>query len=847
MDTFKINPPAYSEWRSYSIEYHFLLKYITQKSQEPGYTEADKENFLIILESQIGKFCDFLTATINEIWQRVEYCEQLIQTLPHLDSEGQEITIGEAGEVNAIATGQIFELMKYRLENFTALSKIVLRHKEITNIGITYEFDEMLKTYSITDENLIDRVIVRRLMRIYFYLQNGSIEGIADYLGIRGGSDNFETTITGWIDPEILESLIKKLQKNMDYYIDEDINEADMHADRQTPSKELVSDSESNSLATETKISNTNSGTKLPIEFDKSTELLHPIGYSTLYFDNKLNIYHDLLSSSKKSEIIKIRWRSGNNQQFPSNTSAIIEPTLVNDDKPASIQTHENYPVPIDFASIESEKYSEQWTGEPSVLERFYISKSGVSAFLASEYHIEKKKKKLEGNNWIYSHVNQPYSLFQQIQRKIVLENQHPTLRTHGYYYSFRSKPTCTDSQVDIQIIQNLRVLREDNLDGVERCGDSWFRLDVPELSSIDKSINKNDSKMFSPAIIKITLKNRMWPTWLYDLVFYQESVYWISNFDPYIYGVSMLMENHTHLLPYWCFEASHPSLTEDIYSSSFETDSSDSSIISIKINQTNGKTIEEKIENNESLETDIKKNTNRAILSIKVNPGIGNMALKKKFELHRSSSVSTMLSSNLKSTSYALAQKSENPGFYDPSTQRKDFGKLNRNNYKFNIGQSIKHHSNSSPLLSHLGINQINNYILSQPVIVLKKDPKTKNNFLNMESAPLLGNTFGTEHTNEIQQSLNISHEFEAENENYQNLSTIRKIYNRIVMSIVWMIYMLLKIIFYTIVLATVSAIVYILIYHWEEIAEYIVDILSRILKWFDSLPWRIGINLVF
>ncbi|PVU98922.1 hypothetical protein BB559_001134, partial [Furculomyces boomerangus] len=205
MDTFKINPPAYSEWRSYSIEYHFLLKYITQKSQEPGYTEADKENFLIILESQIGKFCDFLTATINEIWQRVEYCEQLIQTLPHLDSEGQEITIGEAGEVNAIATGQIFELMKYRLENFTALSKIVLRHKEITNIGITYEFDEMLKTYSITDENLIDRVIVRRLMRIYFYLQNGSIEGIADYLGIRGGSDNFETTITGWIDPEILE------------------------------------------------------------------------------------------------------------------------------------------------------------------------------------------------------------------------------------------------------------------------------------------------------------------------------------------------------------------------------------------------------------------------------------------------------------------------------------------------------------------------------------------------------------------------------------------------------------------------------------------------------------------
>ncbi|OMJ19556.1 hypothetical protein AYI70_g4664 [Smittium culicis] len=149
----------------------------------------------------------------------VDYCEQLVQTLPHLDREGQEITIGEAGEVNSIATAQILELIKFRKENFTALCKIVLLFNEITKIGINFEFNECLSKYNICDENLTDKIVVRRLLKVYSCLQTDLPTDYNAYgsLGF-GTSDTFETVLTGWVDPQNTNSLLKDLLKYMDHY-----------------------------------------------------------------------------------------------------------------------------------------------------------------------------------------------------------------------------------------------------------------------------------------------------------------------------------------------------------------------------------------------------------------------------------------------------------------------------------------------------------------------------------------------------------------------------------------------------------------------------------------------------
>ncbi|OMJ28846.1 Vacuolar transporter chaperone 4 [Smittium culicis] len=340
----------------------------------------------------------------------VDYCEQLVQTLPHLDREGQEITIGEAGEVNSISTAQILELIKFRKENFTALCKIVLLFNDITKIGINFEFNECLSKYNICDENLTDKIVVRRLLKVYSCLQTDLSSDSNAYgsLGF-GTSDTFETVLTGWVDPQNTNSLLKDLLKYMDHY-----------------------------------------------------------------------------------------------------------------------SPYENPELDNEVTFIERESFFEAWSYEPSEVDKLYIPFNSVGSFLSSEYHIEKRKKKLVGNQWSSFQNSQSISLFQQIQRSIILKKLKPSIRTQGYYYNLRGKNN--DSQAFVEITTDLKFLKEDNVESYGRADNSWFRENIPDLSELPRDIKYNESKTFFPTVIKITLKDKKWPSWLHDL----------------------------------CFDAAHPSLTED-------------------------------------------------------------------------------------------------------------------------------------------------------------------------------------------------------------------------------------------------------------------------------------------
>ncbi|OMJ19555.1 hypothetical protein AYI70_g4663 [Smittium culicis] len=107
--------------------------------------------------------------------------------------------------------------------------------------------------------------------------------------------------------------------------------------------------------------------------------------------------------------------------------------------------------------------------------------------------------------------------------------------KTQGYYYNLRGKND--DSQVFVEITTDLKFLKEDNLESYGRTDNSWFRENIPDLSELPRDIKYNESKTFFPAVIKITLKDKKWPSWLHDL----------------------------------CFDAAHPSLTEDFVPSEGE------------------------------------------------------------------------------------------------------------------------------------------------------------------------------------------------------------------------------------------------------------------------------------
>ncbi|OMH81956.1 Vacuolar transporter chaperone 4 [Zancudomyces culisetae] len=456
---------------------------------------------------------------------------------------------------------------------------------------------ELKKKYPISDEDITDRVIVRRLMKIYLFLQDrgaGEIEvGHAD---INRNNDTFEAVVTGWVDPSRADIVVQNLLQHMEYYTDEEINETNFCGELNIDNSHYKNSTDSDKVKKENVLPNyQRSPDASSDEGNISLTNLQPVGYYTMYFDKNLDIYHELIDGRKKVKAVKIRWRSEDpmmtaNLAHPScsippeyaenSSNNLFDSSVLDSSKTDDtfLEKIKNQAIENDkYVSIEMETVPEWWSGEISFVDRVFIPLDGVGDFLTSEYRVGKRRGKIGGNNRISLQNAQPYKIFQQIQRKIIIEKLAATLLTHANYMYFRDK--ANDPSVLVEVMMDLKVTRKDNMDGIDRIGDFWKHVTAEDnASNPSMSFPERDSVFFRPMVIKITLKEKKWPTWLYDMVFHNENIYWTFGFNAYVYGVAMLVEQYTTKLPYWCFEAGHPSISLIPYNSDYSRNSSDGS-----------------------------------------------------------------------------------------------------------------------------------------------------------------------------------------------------------------------------------------------------------------------------
>lgn len=200
---------------------------------------------------------------------------------------------------------------------------------------------------------------------------------------------------------------------------------------------------------------------------------------------------------------------------------------------------------------IERKTHREDWTGEKSVKARFSLKEKNVNAFLSGKMSVDSvfEKMRREGRK-SEKEISDLAQLAQEIQYSVITRKLVPVTRS---FYSRTAFQLPGDARVRISLDTQLTLIREDNLDGQDRCGKNWRRMDI----GIDHPFSQlppEDIERFPYAVLEVKLQTQAGqdpPEWARELIS-SHLVEVVPKFSKFIHGTATLFPTRIHLLPYW-------------------------------------------------------------------------------------------------------------------------------------------------------------------------------------------------------------------------------------------------------------------------------------------------------
>lgn len=200
---------------------------------------------------------------------------------------------------------------------------------------------------------------------------------------------------------------------------------------------------------------------------------------------------------------------------------------------------------------VERKTHREDWTGEKSVKARFSLKEKNVNGFLSGKMTVEEvfAKMKREGKK-SEKEINDLEQLAREIQYRVITRKLVPVTRS---FYNRTAFQLPGDARVRISLDTELTMTREDNLDGRERAGKNWRRMDI----GIDfpfSQLKPEDVERFPYAVLEVKLQTQAGqepPEWVRELIS-SHLVEAVPKFSKFIHGTTTLFPTRIHLLPYW-------------------------------------------------------------------------------------------------------------------------------------------------------------------------------------------------------------------------------------------------------------------------------------------------------
>lgn len=241
---------------------------------------------------------------------------------------------------------------------------------------------------------------------------------------------------------------------------------------------------------------------------------------SSIYFDNPetWELYAGRLKKTEGAEAIRLRWYGG------MDTETIF---------------------------VERKTHREDWTGEKSVKARFSLKEKNVNAFLSGKMKVESvfEKARKEGKK-SEKEIADLEQLAREIQYRVITRRLVPVTRS---FYNRTAFQLPGDARVRISLDTELTMTREDNLDGRDRAGKNWRRMDI----GIDYPFSQlppEDVERFPYAVLEVKLQTQAGqepPEWVRELIS-SHLVEAVPKFSKFIHGTATLFPTRINLLPFW-------------------------------------------------------------------------------------------------------------------------------------------------------------------------------------------------------------------------------------------------------------------------------------------------------
>lgn len=241
---------------------------------------------------------------------------------------------------------------------------------------------------------------------------------------------------------------------------------------------------------------------------------------SSIYYDNPetWELYTGRLKKTEGAEAIRLRWYGG------MDTETIF---------------------------VERKTHREDWTGEKSVKARFSLKEKNVNAFLEGKLTVESvfEKMRRDGKK-TKKEIADLEQLAREIQYRVITRKLVPVTRS---FYNRTAFQLPGDARVRISLDTELTMVREDNLDGRDRAGKNWRRMDI----GIDypfSQLRPEDVERFPYAVLEVKLQTQAGqapPEWVRELTS-SHLVEAVPKFSKFIHGTATLFPDRIDLLPYW-------------------------------------------------------------------------------------------------------------------------------------------------------------------------------------------------------------------------------------------------------------------------------------------------------
>ncbi|KAI9498998.1 VTC domain-containing protein, partial [Zychaea mexicana] len=225
-----LNEQVFAPWRHYYVQYDYL-KYELRKRQlsDMGWTDEDEQDFIRILETELDKVYDFVTAKLVEVEARITYCERTLR----ISSTSLKSPPSQRQMVDDTLTEALFDindLAKFTRLNYTAFLKILKKHDKWTPgfPRLQQEFIPKMRAKPL-DKQRFDVPIIyisalhdicRNTRTRSPYAQGSDDEGEGGGAGNGGGGDVFErATAKYWVHPDNVTEVKAILMLNLPVYL----------------------------------------------------------------------------------------------------------------------------------------------------------------------------------------------------------------------------------------------------------------------------------------------------------------------------------------------------------------------------------------------------------------------------------------------------------------------------------------------------------------------------------------------------------------------------------------------------------------------------------------------------